>query len=147
MLLRPYIHRMGKIKFYAIMGAPMVYYLINFPLFVLGYFTPTGQTDVEVMNNIIIYGFAATLSGIIFGAGFLSVARTLNKDNPLRRYMMIAAYGFHLVLYCWHCNGNSACLSSIWLSFYCFCWGPLIYLIDGWITWVVVLCITRLSNT
>ena len=74
----------------------MVYYLINFPLFVLGYFTPTGQTDVEVMNNIIIYGFAATLSGIIFGAAFLSVARTLKKDNPLRRYMMIAAYGFIL---------------------------------------------------
>ena len=37
MLLRPYIHRIGKIKFYAIMGSAMVYYLIQYPLFVLGY--------------------------------------------------------------------------------------------------------------
>ena len=70
MLLRPYIHRMGKIKFYAIMGAAMVYYLINFPLFVLGYFTPTGETEVEVMNNIIIYGFAAILAVLFLALHF-----------------------------------------------------------------------------
>jgi hypothetical protein len=96
MLLRPYIHRIGKIKFYAIMGSAMVYYLINFPLFVLGYFTPTGESDAEVMNNILIFGIAAVLSGIIFGAAFLSIARTLQKGSALRDYMIIAAYGMLL---------------------------------------------------
>jgi hypothetical protein len=96
MLLRPYIQRIGKIKFYAIMGAAMVYYLIEFPLFVLGYFTPTGESDVEVMNNILIFGIASVLSGIIFGAAFLSVARTLQKGSALREYMIIAAYGLLL---------------------------------------------------
>ena len=96
MLLRPYIHRIGKIKFYAIMGFAMVYYLINFPLFVLGYFTPTGESDAEVMNNILIFGIAAVLSGIIFGAAFLSIARTLQKGSALRDYMIIAAYGMLL---------------------------------------------------
>ncbi len=96
MLLRPYIHRIGKIKFYAIMGSAMVYYLIKFPLFVLGYFTPTGESDVEVMNNILIFGIAAVFSGIIFGAAFLSIARTLQKGSALREYMIIAAYGLLL---------------------------------------------------
>lgn len=96
MLLRPYIHRIGKIKFYAIMGSAMVYYLIDFPLFVLGYFTPTGESDAEVMNNILIFGIAAVLSGIIFGAAFLSIARTLQKGSALRDYMIIAAYGMLL---------------------------------------------------
>ena len=96
MLLRPYIHRIGKIKFYAIMGSAMVYYLIEHPLFVLGYFTPTGESDVEVMNNILIFGIAAVLSGIIFGAAFLSIARTLQKGSALRDYMIIAAYGMLL---------------------------------------------------
>jgi hypothetical protein len=41
MLLRPYIEKLGKIKFWTIMGATMVYYLITFPLFTLGYFTPS----------------------------------------------------------------------------------------------------------
>jgi hypothetical protein len=96
MLLRPYIHRIGKIKFYAIMGSAMVYYLINFPLFVLGYFTPTEETDQDVMNNILIFGIASVFSGIIFGVAFLSVARTLQKGSALREYMIIAAYGLLL---------------------------------------------------
>lgn len=96
MLLRPYIHRIGKIKFYAIMGSAMVYYLINFPLFVLGYLTPTGESDVEVMNTILIFGIATVFSGIIFGAAFLSVARTLQKGSALREYLIIAAYGLLL---------------------------------------------------
>ena len=96
MLLRPYIHRIGKIKFYAIMGSAMVYYLINFPLFVLGYLTPTGETDIDVMNNILIFGIASVISGIIFGAAFLSIARTLRKGSALRDHLIIAAYGLLL---------------------------------------------------
>jgi hypothetical protein len=96
MLLRPYIHRIGKIKFYAIMGVAMVYYLIQFPLYDLGYFTPTGESDVEVMNNILIFSVASIFSGIIFGAAFLSVARTLQKGSALREYMILAAYGLLL---------------------------------------------------
>ena len=96
MLLRPYIHRIGKIKFYAIMGAAMVYYLIQFPLYDLGYFTPTGESDIEVMNNILIFSVASVFSGIIFGAAFLSVARTLQKGSALREYLIIAAYGLLL---------------------------------------------------
>ena len=96
MLLRPYMHRIGKIKFYAIMGSAMVYYLIQYPLFVLGIVTPTGESDAEVMNTILITGIASVLSGIIFGAAFLSIARTLQKGSALREYMIIAAYGLLL---------------------------------------------------
>ena len=96
LLLRPYIHRIGKIKFYAIMGAVMIYYLIEFPLFTLGYFTPTEETEQQVMNNILIFGMASVLTGIIFGVAFLAVARTLRKDNVLRQYMIIAEFGFVL---------------------------------------------------
>jgi hypothetical protein len=96
MLLRPYIKKIGKIKFYALMGAPMAYYFANFPLFVLGYMTPAGENDLDIMNNIIITGIASVFSGIIFGVAFLSVARTLQKKSLVREYMMLAAYGFIL---------------------------------------------------
>jgi hypothetical protein len=39
-LLHPYIKKLGKTKFWTIMGAAMLYYLISFPLFVLGYYNP-----------------------------------------------------------------------------------------------------------
>ena len=93
-LLYPYIRKFGKIKFWAIMVVPMVYYLINFPLFVLGFFTPSENSDA--MTNIIIFNFAAIFTGIIFGVAFLSVANTLKKDSELRNHMIVAAWGFTL---------------------------------------------------
>ena len=92
-LLYPYIRKFGKIKFWAIMVAPMIYYLINFPLFVLGFFNPE---NVDAMTNIIIFNFATIFTGVIFGVAFLSVAKTLKKDSDLRNHMIIAAWGFTL---------------------------------------------------
>ena len=95
-LLYPYIKKMGKIKFWTIMGAAMVYYLVSFPLLVLGYYTPS--EDVDAMTNILIFSLGGIFTGIIFGAAFLSVARTLQKGTALRNHMIIAAYGL-LVFY------------------------------------------------
>jgi hypothetical protein len=92
-LLYPYIRKFGKIKFWAIMVAPMIYYLISFPLFVLGFFNPK---NIDAMTNIIIFNFASISTGIIFGVAFLSVANTLKKDSNLRNHMIIAAWGFTL---------------------------------------------------
>lgn len=98
LLLQSYIKRLGKIKFYAIMGAAMLYYVVAYPLFVLGYLTPIeDETDVDIiMNNILLVGVGTVLSGIIFGVAFISVARTLQKGIALRRHMIIAACGFIL---------------------------------------------------
>ena len=93
-MLYPYIKKLGKIKFWTIMGVAMVYYLSIFPLFVLGYFTPS--ENVDAMTIILIFSLASLLSGLIFGAAFYSVARTLRKGSDLRNHMIIAAYGFVL---------------------------------------------------
>jgi hypothetical protein len=93
-LLYPYIRKIGKVKFWAIMAAAMIYYLIEFPLFVLGYLTPS--ENIDAMTNITIFGLASIFTGIVFGAAFLSVARTLQKGSDLRNHMIMAAYGFLL---------------------------------------------------
>jgi hypothetical protein len=48
------------------------------------------------MTIIIIFSLAGLLSGIIFGAAFYSVARTLRGGSDLRNHMIVAAYGFVL---------------------------------------------------
>ncbi|HEY7694901.1 MAG TPA: hypothetical protein VIA08_04505 [Nitrososphaeraceae archaeon] len=93
-MLFPYIKKLGKIKFWIIMGVAMIYYLSVFPLFILGYFTPSENADA--MTIIIIFSLAGLLSGIIFGAAFYSVARTLRGGSDLRNHMIVAAYGFVL---------------------------------------------------
>jgi hypothetical protein len=94
MLLRPYIERFGKVRFWIMMGAPMIYYLIEFPLFSLGFYTPSENSNA--MNNILIFSLGAIFTGILFGVAFLSVARILKIGTPARNYMLIAAYGFVL---------------------------------------------------
>ena len=94
MLLRPYIERFGKVKFWIMMGAPMIYYLIEFPLFSLGIFTPS--EDSNAMTNILIFSLSGIFAGVLFGVAFLSVARTLKIGTAARNYMIIAAYGFVL---------------------------------------------------
>ena len=94
MLLRPYIEKFGKVRFWIMMGAPMIYYLIEFPLFSLGFFTPS--EDSNAMTNILIFSLSAVFAGILFGVAFLSIARTLKFGTAARNYMIIAAYGFVL---------------------------------------------------
>lgn len=94
MLLRPYIEKFGKVRFWIMMGAPMIYYLIEFPLFSLGFFTPS--EDSNAMTNILIFSLSAIFAGILFGVAFLSIARTLKFGTAARNYMIIAAYGFVL---------------------------------------------------
>jgi hypothetical protein len=93
-LLYPYIKKLGKIKFWIIMSLAMVYYLIYFPLFVLGYFTPSEKVDA--MTNILIISLGGIFTGIIFGAAFLLAARALQKEISLRNHLLLAAYGFLL---------------------------------------------------
>lgn len=90
--------KIGRIKFWSIMGFALVYYLISYPLFVLGYFTPCGETDTEVMNNILVVSMSSIVAGIIFGAAFLSIARTLRRGTAIRDYLILAAYGM-LIFY------------------------------------------------
>lgn len=94
MLLRPYIEKIGIVRFWIMMGAPMVYYLIEFPLFSLGIFTPSENSNA--MTNILIFSLSAIIAGILFGVAFLSIARTLKSGTAARNYMIIAAYGFVL---------------------------------------------------
>ena len=94
MLLKPYIEKLGKLKFWSIMGATIAYYLVQFPLFALGYFTPSENSNA--ITNILFFSLSTVFTGILFGAAFLSVARTLKLGIAVRNYMIVAAYGFLL---------------------------------------------------
>ncbi len=70
----------------------LIYYNIEFPLFVLGYFSPLG--DANVLFNILLFSFKGIIAGIIFGISFLSIARTLKRNSTVRTQLMLTAYGF-----------------------------------------------------
>jgi hypothetical protein len=97
MLLRNNIYRIGKIKFGALVTFPVVYFLA-FYIFLYPTIYPdspiTQAIDKNFMTSFLLYNGAAITSGILFGLGFLSVARFIRHGNDVRDYMSIAGYGF-----------------------------------------------------
>ena len=93
-LLHRYIRRIGRFKFWTIMIISLIYYNIEFPLFVLGYFDPVD--DANALLNILLLSFGGILAGIIFGISFLSIARTLKINSIVRNQLILTAYGFLL---------------------------------------------------
>ena len=94
-LLRPYMNKIGRVKFWGIMGFAFIY-LISYPMYVLGFLSPTGDTDTEIMNNILLLSPTSIFAGLVFGAAFLSIARTLRQGTAIRHYLILAAYGMFI---------------------------------------------------
>lgn len=86
-LLYRYIHRIGKIKFWSILIVSLIYFSLEFPIFVLGFMDPFG--DVNALLNILIFSFAGLLAGMIFGISFLSIARTIEIGSAVRTQLML----------------------------------------------------------
>jgi hypothetical protein len=96
-LLRNNIYRIGKVKFGALVAFPAVYFLA-FYIFLYPTIYPdspiTQAIDENFMTSFLLYNGAGITIGILFGLGFLSVARFISHGNDVRDYMSIAGYGF-----------------------------------------------------
>jgi hypothetical protein len=98
-LLKNYIHKMGKFRYSLVLILPLAYFVSQFLFFSLGLLGPL------LISNPIFYGILFTMlftlskpiGGIIFGIGFWMVAKNIHKDNLVRNYLIIAAYGFLLL--------------------------------------------------
>jgi hypothetical protein len=98
-LLKNYIRKMRKFTYWSAAILPLAYFVSQFLVFSLGLLGPT------LISNPIFYGFVFTIiftlskpiGGIIFGIGFWLIAKNIHKDNVVRSYLVISAYGFLLL--------------------------------------------------
>jgi hypothetical protein len=90
---------MGKFRYLLVLILPLAYFVSQFLVFSLGLLGPL------LMSNPTFYGILFTMlftlskpiGGIIFGIGFWMVARNIHRDNVVRSYLIISAYGFLLL--------------------------------------------------
>jgi hypothetical protein len=98
-LLKNYIYKMGKFRYSLVLILPLAYFVSQFLVFSLGLLGPV------LISNPIFYGILFTMlftlskpiGGIIFAIGFWMIARNIHKDNVVRNYLIISAYGFLLL--------------------------------------------------
>lgn len=93
LLLHHYSKKIGRIKFWLIVSLPILYKvstsLENFGLITL-------DTDTELFYYWLISSLSTSAGGILFGVAFWTAAKTIREDSVVRKYLIIAAFGFVL---------------------------------------------------
>lgn len=98
-LLKNYTHKLGKLVYWIVFILPLAYFVSQFLTLSLGLLGPL------LISSPIFYGilftiiFALTrpIGGILFGIAFWLIAKNIRKDNVVRSYLVISAYGFLLL--------------------------------------------------
>jgi hypothetical protein len=97
LLLRHNIQRIGRLKFWVLVAAPMVFFTSFYIGFYESIFEPPSPPTEEDLSALFLPVMLALLSGlaatILFGLGFRSVAKSISQTNKVSDYMIITAYG------------------------------------------------------
>lgn len=96
MILRHNIQRIGSVRFWALVFLPLIYFLSNF-ITLYQEFYPESTVTKGISENfaipILLYTVSITACGILFGLGFLLIARSISPTSHIKEYMMIAGLG------------------------------------------------------
>ncbi len=99
MFLYQYSKKLGKTKYWIIISLPLLYFLSQFATFLLNLFDPFMQVSPVFFGVLlsIIFPISKAVGGLLFGIGFCTTARIINKSNVVRQYLVITAIGFILL--------------------------------------------------
>jgi hypothetical protein len=97
LILRHYSPKLGKVKFWIVLGFPLGFFLVQFlPLFpnVISFLS---QSDILLYFYSLIPGYSKVAGAILFGLAFWMVARNLGQKNLVKEYMVMSAYSLVLL--------------------------------------------------
>jgi hypothetical protein len=98
-LLRHNIQRVGKVKFWILVSAPLVFFM-SYYISYYQTFYPSSPVTTAISSNLVIpillFMYSIILCGALFGIGFRSVAVFVSHSRHVRDFMIVTAYGFIL---------------------------------------------------
>jgi hypothetical protein len=114
-LLRQYRQRIGKIKYWCLMIAPLVYFLFPFGTYFINISDELMANSPVLFSIIYVTVFSATkqVGGILFSMVFLTASTLVNRTE-LRKYLIIAAIGISIIF---GCIGTNSLLYAIYPPF------------------------------
>ena len=114
-LLRQYRQRIGKLKYWCLVVAPLVYFLFPFGTYFINLSDELMANSPVLFSIIYVSTFSATkqVGGILFSMVFLTAAALVNRTE-LRRYLIISAIGISIIF---GCIGANSLLYAIYPPF------------------------------
>jgi hypothetical protein len=99
LLLKPYANKIGKKRFWLIVGIPLLYQLFTFIVRDTNLVTdPTLVQIIYSQQFQIILGVSYQISGLFFAIAFLSIGRKM-KQKSMKNYLIISSIGI-VSLFC-----------------------------------------------
>jgi hypothetical protein len=99
LLLRPYIHRIGKKKFWLLVTIPLLYQLLTFMIRNANIVTDPAFIQIIYSQQVqFIFEISYVVSGIFFAFAFLTVARKMQR-KIVKNYLIISSLGI-ITLFC-----------------------------------------------
>lgn len=98
-ILRHNIQRIGRVKFWALVLLPMVYFMSDSVYFYQDIYPESTVTQALSENfaiPILLGSIAGIVCGILFGLGFLLIGRSISSASNVKDYMFITGFGFIL---------------------------------------------------
>lgn len=99
LLLRHYSTKLGKAKYWIIISIPLVYFLSQFQPLLLDMFSTYRQANPITFSiaYTLVFAVSKPIGGILFGIAFWIIARSIHRDNAVKEFLVISAYGFVLL--------------------------------------------------
>lgn len=98
LLLNDYARKLGKLKFWAILALPLIFYLSQLLITQVGLFVPKEASDSFTFQMwfSFLYTLSSPIGGILFCIPFYLIIKKTNTSKPLRNFLSITAYGLVL---------------------------------------------------
>lgn len=99
MILRHNIKRIGRIKFWALVLLPVVYFMSYYVTLYEDIYPESAVTQALSENfaiPILLGSISSIACGILFGIGFLSIAKSVSMVSRVKENMIITGFGFIL---------------------------------------------------
>jgi hypothetical protein len=93
-LLYHNLRRVGKIRFWILVTAPLLFFMSFYITFYQALNPPEPAQKLDsVVIPLLMIVFSAIAAVILFGVAFYSVAKSIREKTRVRDYMIITAYG------------------------------------------------------
>lgn len=98
LLLKDYVSKLGKLKYWFVLSIPLVFYLSQLLVTQFGLFIPEDAAEnfTFQMWFLFFYTPGSLIGGILFSIPFFLILKRTNTSKPLENFLRITAYGLIL---------------------------------------------------
>lgn len=98
-LLSHSIKRIRKVALWAILGIPLIFFLLQYPSFAAGLFYPLLESDPVSFNTIYagFFSLSKPVGAFIFAISFWVLAKSIRSTNRIRNYLIFAGFGYLMI--------------------------------------------------